>query len=206
MSNSIIFIGSHDNYRNRPSLKQFYHVNLFAVPPREILFRIFASFVPPLLKKYRKVYVDFLGPILALVLLTCLLLYGHSLKQFNEHGSPIQLVLVFSTLMPILCFVSLKLGRSTIDIYETVSLVGYSLYGHILTLLVSFLFYQEHSNIFFWCLTFFGGSSTLRLVLVCFGTIPVPAMRFLICSTISLANILFLIYLHYAFMHQPTVL
>lgn len=203
MSNSLIFVGSPDHSSSKSSLTVKNWSQLFLVPPQEIFFRIIASFIPPVTKRYRKVYVDFLGPILGFVVLTTFLVYGYSFKRYKVGVSPPEAMVIFATFMPFLCFILAKLGRSSINLYETISLVGYSLYGHLMTLMVSFIFFHETSNAFFFiCLIFFGGFNTFRLILIFLKTIPVPGARFLVCTSIALANILFSIYLHFAFMHR----
>lgn len=195
MSSTVIFIGT--PVKDSDSSK---FVHLFA--PRNLLFRIAASFVPPF-KKYNRVYVDLLGPLLAFVTLTLFLIYGYSFKKHKISMGPSEAMLTFGTLMPLMCFALAKLGKSTINFYETISLIGYSLYGHLLTLFFSFLLFHETSNVcFFISLIIFGGSSSLRLILVFLRTIPIPVARLLVCTSISVVNILFLIYLHFGYMHR----
>lgn len=197
-NHSVIFINSIENEKSsKLSSKQLFFVN-----PYDILFRILASFVPPIGIKYKKVYVDFLGPILAFLILNAFVYHFYTIKS-NVNLSPIDVICVFCVFMPCLCLISCKIGKSYITFSQIVSLIGYSLYGHILTLSMSYLCFHETSNVFFFfCLILFGGLSTLRLTIVILSTIPKPAMRLLICSTISIVNILFLIFLHFAFMHK----
>ncbi|KAL1505980.1 hypothetical protein ABEB36_005421 [Hypothenemus hampei] len=199
---SVIFIGSPDKSSKKTSaqLKDFYQ--LFLVSPSDICFRIGTSFVPPLTSKYRKVYVDLMGPLLGLFSLTLLLIYGYSLKKYKINVTPLESMICFVTCMPIFCFFLAKLGKSSIHFYEVLSLIGYSLFGHLFTLLVSFIFFHENSNTFFFIsLIIFGGLSSFRLIVIFLKTIPIPGARLLVCSTISLINILFIIYLHFGYMH-----
>lgn len=201
MASSVIFIGSPELPSKRSWQLKTYTA-LFLVRPKDLGFRIFASFIPPFTLKYRKIYVDLLGPILAFFSLLFLLIYGYTFKKYKLGVTPAESMLIYAACMPIFCFLLAKLGKSTINFYETLSLVGYSLYGHLFTLLTSFIFFHEKSNTFFFmALILLGGASSLRLILVFLKTIPVPAARLLVCSSISAANILFLIYLHFAFMH-----
>lgn len=200
---SVIFIGSPE--KSPKNFKQKVK-SLFFVAPHDVIFRIFVSFVPPFSKKY-KVYVDLQGPLLALLLLAAFLNYGYSFKMTNTFGSPTQAVFLYSVIMPILAFLICKIGKSCITLSEITSLIGYGLYGHIFTLFVSFLLFEETSNFFFFvCLIVFGGLSTLRIALVVLGTLFVPAARLLICSLISICNILFAIFIHFAYMHRTFLL
>ncbi|XP_049823153.1 protein YIPF3-like [Aethina tumida] len=200
-SSTVIFIGSPERNLKNSAHKNI--KNLFFVSPNDVASRIFGSFVPPVSKKYQKVYIDLLGPILGFLILTAFLNYGFSYKVVQISYSPTESMCAFGFLMPLLCFLLSKIGGSNVTPFEIVSLVGYSLYGHIFTLLASYICFQERSNFFFFvCLIFFGGLSTLRLALVFLFTIPIPAARLLICTVISLANILYLIFLHFAYMHR----
>lgn len=197
---AVIFIGSPEHSDKKSGFKEYTNLLLFS--PYDLLFRVFASFMPPF-SKYRKVYVDLLGPILAFASLTSLLIYGYSFKKHKVPTTPLEAMLCYVTFVPSVCFVLAKLGKSTVNFFETLCLLGYSLYGHLFTLLTSYVFFHEDSNAFFFVsLTVFGGSSSLRLILVFLKTIPVPGARLLVCSAISLVNMLFLIYLHYGFMHR----
>jgi len=141
------------NYNNYATVK------LLNVSPHDVLFRIFASFIPPFTKKYQKVYIDLQGPVLALFILMALVNYGYTLKNTNISWGPIESILFYSVSMPTLCFFLCKLGRSSVSFREIVCLLGYALYGHILTLSVSYLCFQERSNFFFFCVFgFFRGA------------------------------------------------
>lgn len=199
MKNTIIFIGSPEHNAKKSSTD---YKNLFLVSPNDVLYRIFTSFVPPF-NKFRKIYVDVLGPFICLVLLCFFLNYGYSLKPHKIDRSPFESIVCFSVIMPILSYVLLKLGQSSISFWETLCVFGYSLYGHLFTLFLSYIFFQETSDaMFFISLILVGGPSTLRLILVYLKTIPVPGARLLICSIVSIGNILFLIYLYFAFLHR----
>jgi len=173
---------------------------LFWVAPEDLCFRIMTSLVPPVTMKYRKLNVDLQGPMFAVVLLIILLNYGSALKRNNI--TPLESVLLYIILMPVLCFILNKLGQSWLTFLEVFSLIGYALYGHILTLLVALLFYLEESNAFFFTsMIVFGGLSTFRMVLLQLQAIPLPGARLLVCSFVSVIHILFLIFLHFTYMH-----
>lgn len=197
-SDSLIFIGSSDGCNKSNSLKA-----LLLVTPKAYFQRIFASFIPPFTKKYKRINVDLLGPMLAVLFLAAILTYGTLYKSIQVLISPSTSLLIYSMFMPLYCFILCKLGLSDVTLCEVISLVGYSLYGHILTLMISLFFYHESSNTFFFlCLILFSGSSTFRLAIVLLKTIPLPPMRFIVCSSISVIHILFLIFIHFAYMHK----
>lgn len=198
---SIIFIGSPEKTPNKPTLTSF--KDSFFVTPYDILFRIFASFMPPLGKHYRLINVDFLGPSLALLILAAIINYGYSFKHVMSLG-PNEFLSLYCLLVPGLFYVLSKyVGKSEINLSEIISLLGYALFGHIFTLSTSYICFQEESNVFFFLsLICFSGMSTLRLIIVVLKTIPRPGARLLVCSILAIVQILSLIFVHFAYMHR----
>lgn len=198
-SDSIVFIESYEEGYNKSNVLN----TLFLISPITFFGRVLASFVPPVTKKYKTIYIDLIGPIFAVLILAAILTYGTVYKNINVSISPTTALLFYCTFTPLICFVLCKLSQSIITLYEVTSLIGYSLYGHIITLLISLIFYHENSNTFFFlCLIIFCGFSTFRLAIVLLKTIPVPGMRFIVCSSTALIQILFLIFIHFAYMHR----
>lgn len=179
---------------------------MFSISLYDLLFRICISFMPPLSKKFQKVHTDLLGPIIALVVFMCILQYGHSNKVETITVSPIKFSFGYLLAMPIICKVLLNVSKSNIGCYELVSLLGYALYGHILSLTISLIFFDESSNRFFFlCLIVFSGLSTFRLAIVLLNSIPKPALRLLVCSIVCVIQILSLIFVHFAYMHKTYI-
>lgn len=181
----------------------------FWIPYYEFPNRIYSSFIPPLfLDRYRRVYVDLLGPSLAVLILSAILHYGHSNKHPDAlvETSPIQALICYATFMPFLGSILTHLGQANISLIEMIALLGYGLYGHIFTFAFSLLFYHEKSNVFFFfCMSIFGGLSALRVALVLLKSIRIPAARLIVCSIISTLQLLSLIFLHFAYMHRTFV-
>lgn len=198
VDSSVIFIDSPQKNYGGGRCK-----DIFYVQPQELPFRICSSLVPPLTKKFQKVYIDLLGPLIAFLILTALVNYGYSLKNIKYSFSPNEALVAYIVVTPVIFFLLCKIGQSAVSFIKVFALVGYGLYGHVFTLLLSFLCFQEKSNTFFFiCLVIFSGLSTLRMALVILGTLKVPAARLLVCSTISVINVLFIIFLHFAYMHR----
>jgi hypothetical protein len=180
----------------------------FMVPPTHLPHRIFVSLVPPFVgERYRQVYVDFLGPSLALSLLAGILHYGHSSKlpSAAANTTPTEVLLLYAVLMPLAAYVLGWLCGAAVTLTEMTALLGYGMFGHVFTLAVSLLFYQEESNVFFFSLVIFGGLSALRVAVVLLASIPVPAARLLVCSLVATVQLLSLVFLHFAYMHQTFV-
>jgi hypothetical protein len=108
--------------------------------------------------------------------------------------------------MPLATYALSSLGWATVNLTEMIALLGYGLFGHVFTLAVSFLIYQEESNtFFFFCLVIFGGLSAIRVAVVLLASIPVPAIRFVVCSLVATIQLLSLVFLHFAYMHRTFV-
>lgn len=214
-SHSVIFIDNQwsEDYpgKNKYSNNSFIGclVNYFTVPPWVLPKRIALAFMPPILgEKSRRVYVDFVGPCLAILTLAAILHYGHSYKEQSAalNTSPTEILLYYCAIFPLITFILAKLGRATLGFLDIASLLGYGLYGHIFTLAVSQLFDHERSNgVFFTNLFVFGGLSGLRIALVLLASIPRPASRLLVCSTATIVHLVFVIFVHFAYMHSTFV-
>lgn len=181
----------------------------FNVAPDEVGRRIIASLGPPCTERFKRRDPDLVGPLLAVFFLIAILHYGYSIKDpaaTNKMVAPINSVLLYAILNPCLGFVLCKLARANMAFWDLAGLLGYTLYSHILTLILSLLIYQEESNAFFFlCLFIFGGLSALRMCLILITTIPKPAARLLVCSTLFISHLLYLIFLHFAYMHPTFV-
>ncbi|KAL1132336.1 hypothetical protein AAG570_010292 [Ranatra chinensis] len=179
------------------------------IPLTEVPNRVCASFLPPVFHDHsKKVYVDLIGPLLAVLTLSSILHYGHSFKYPPAaiQTSPIVLLVYYSTLMPLLCYSLVRLGGSNLGLLDVTALIGYGLFGHIFTILSALVFDNEESNtVFFIMMAVFGGLSGLRIVLILLMTIPRPPARLLVCSLVSVMHLLFLIFVHFAYMHRTFI-
>ncbi|KAJ8889841.1 hypothetical protein PR048_009345 [Dryococelus australis] len=179
-----------------------------ALSLKELPQRFLVSLIPPLTKHYRYVYSDLLGPTIILVMLAVLLHYGHASKLPSAvtTASPGKALAAYVIVVPTLSYMLARAGAAQIKMRELVSLLGYGLLGHVLTLGVSLLFYHEMSNTFFFCcLAVFGGLCALRVALVLLAVIPVPAARLIVCSVVASLQLLSILFLHFAYMHRTFV-
>lgn len=209
-NHSIILINSYDNIKNKSNSSFIYHiVNFFTVPVSDLPKRIAISFLPPMLGNLSQhVYVDFVGPSLALLTMAAILHYGHAYKTQSAalEITPSELLLYYSLTIPVICYFLAKIGGTNLKYTEILSLLGYGLYGHVFTLVFSQMFHCEQSNIIFFInLLFFGGLSAIRIALVLIASIPIPAARLLVCSVVIIAHLMFLIFVHFGFMHSTFI-
>lgn len=81
-------------------------VSYFLVSPLELPYRIYSAFLPPVFGlSSRRVYVDLVGPLLALLLLGAVLHYGHAKKhpQALLPTSPTIALLYYILVVPTAC-------------------------------------------------------------------------------------------------------
>lgn len=200
-SSSLIFVGSPEKEMRTEGFKRNLKL-LFCLDFYDLPYRIFLSLMPPICR-FSKIYIDLLGPTLAVLVLICFVNYGYHFKQTKVSLGPVEGILTYVLLMPLLCLALSKVGRSDVTLLKVIVLLGYAMYGHIFTLLMSFVCYQEKSNVFFFiCLSVFDGLSTLRIALIILDSIKLPVARLIVCSVISVINILFVVFLHFAYMHR----
>lgn len=177
---------------------------LFAVSPYDIPGRIARSLVPPIVHKFRIIHVDLLGPAIAVLLLLCVLLFGQAEKDNTLKAE--RIVFSYCVFLPIVTHIVLRCCQAAITFMQLLTLIGYSLYGPVLTLSVSLLIDRERSNtIFFLSLAVFGGLSTLRVVLVLLASLRIPAARLLVCTSVAVVQLLFVVWLHFTYLHPSFV-
>lgn len=177
---------------------------LFAVSPFELPGRIARSLVPPIVHRFRIIHVDLLGPSVALLLLLTILILGQTEKRNTMAAE--KLVFSYCVTLPIVTHIVLRCFQAAITFMQLLTLIGYSLYGPVLTLSASLMIDRERSNsIFFVCLAVFGGLSTLRVVLVLLAALRIPAARLLVCTSVALIQLLFVVWLHYTYLHPSFV-
>lgn len=178
----------------------------FSVPFEQLPLRIISSLNPPIFGKRQKINVDLLGPLIAFLTLVILLHYGHANKipYAVSKIPPLDVLLSYVIFMPVISYILIRfLGQSKLSFIEMLSLLGYALFGHIFTLIVSLVFTNDESNFFFFlCMLIFGGLSTLKIVLILVALIPKPAVRLIICSFVSIVQLLFLMSIHFLYMHR----
>ncbi|XP_024083665.1 protein YIPF3 isoform X1 [Cimex lectularius] len=205
---SVVFIENSD-YQRFDKDKNFNLKNVvstYFTQFKELPKRIYISFIPPVFSENsKKVYVDLVGPLLALLILGFLLNLGHSYKHplALADTPPFLSLVLYATFLPSFCFILVKLGKSNLNPMEIISILGYGLYAHIFTIMTCYLVDSESSNyLFFLSMIFFGGLSGFRIVVILLLTIPKPGARLVACSLVTIFHLLFLIFIHFVYMHK----
>lgn len=199
---SIIFLGS-EPLKDKDAITRV--LSYFTMPADDLPKRILLSFTPPLRSRF--VYVDFLGPCLAFILLATILGYGHAYKIPSAvyHRSPTEVLAVYCLLMPAICYILTHLGKSSISFLQILSLLGYGLYGYVFTLIISFISDETNNVLFYLAMILFTGTSVFRTCLIILLTIELPAVRLLVCSVIAILQVLFVVFLYFTFVHSSFV-
>lgn len=196
---TVIFLGS-EPCKDKDAITRA--LSYFTMPADDLPKRILMSFTPPL--RSRLVYVDFLGPCLAFILLATILGYGHAYKMPSSvyHRSPTEVLAIYCLSMPAFCYILTSLGKSDISFLQILSLLGYGLYGYVFTLIISFISDETNNVIFYLAMILFTGTSVLRICLIILLTIKLPAIRLLVCSIIAILQVLFVVFLYFTFVHS----
>lgn len=196
---SVIFLGS-ETPKDKDAVARA--LSYFTMPADDLPKRILLSFTPPLRSRF--VYVDFLGPCLAFILLATILGYGHAYKMPSAvyHKSPTEVLAFYCLLMPIICYALTRLGKSSISFLQIMSLLGYGLYGYVFTLVISFVSDETNNAIFYLAMIVFTGTSVFRTCVIILLTIKLPAARLLVCSIIAILQVLFIVFLYFTFVHS----
>lgn len=213
-SHSVLFLGDCANEYNDGKNKLHNNVigqiiNYFTISPHVLSKRIALAFVPPVLgERSRHVYVDFVGPCLAIFTLATIMHYGYAYKHpaAAPTVSPSHVLLYYCTSFLLGTYTLAKLGQAKLALVEVAALLGYGLFGHVFTLAVSQLFDHEQSNIvFFINLIIFGGLSGLRVALILLASISSPVSRLIVCSVTTIVHLMFVVLVHFAYMHSTFV-
>jgi len=199
---SVIFLGSEPS-KDKDVVKNA--LSYFTMPADDLPKRILLSFTPPLRSRF--VYVDFLGPCLAFVLLASILGYGHAYKMPSAvyHKSPTEVLAIYCLSMPAICYTLTRLGKSSVSFLQVLSLLGYGLYGYVFTLIFSLISDETNNIIFYLAMILFTGTSVFRTCLIILLTIKLPAVRLLICSIIAVLQMLYIVFLYFTFVHSSFV-
>uniref|UniRef100_A0ACB8GBM7 Protein yipf3 n=1 Tax=Sphaerodactylus townsendi TaxID=933632 RepID=A0ACB8GBM7_9SAUR len=89
------------------------------------------------------------------------------------------------------------LCNSQITMVQMLSLLGYGLFGHCITLIVTYNIHFHSLFYIFWL--GIGGLSTLRMVAVLVSRTVGHTQRLILCGMLAALHMLFLLYLHFAY-------
>lgn len=171
--------------------------------------RILYSFWPPYDYDRSCLFTDLIGPTLSTLSYISLLQFGYNSKIIRAYEitsmSAILTVLGYYMGTCLFIFLTCRLVDTKLRFLDIVTLIGYSFYGCIFSLLVPFAFRVVEDYVFYLSLILFAGLSGIRVLLILLFAIDVPVARFLICGVLGNTHILFVVYTYYFYIHPTYV-
>lgn len=179
----------------------------FMVANRRLPYRLLSSMAPPLFfPEFRRVYSDLKGPLMIMVSLATILLYGLYSPERTlmwDIATTAKLTVGYWLGLSVLAFLLGYFCQTNLTLPQFLSITGYSFTGHCLVLFIAEVLHQEENHgVFFFLTTVFGGLATGRLVIIILARTPGPAQRLVMCSVLACVNLMHLIYIHFACMRN----
>ncbi|KAK5622031.1 Protein yipf3 [Crenichthys baileyi] len=177
----------------------------FDVEPSQVRSRLMESMIPVRMITFpQKVAGELYGPLMLVFTLVAILLHGMKtsgtvIREGTLMGTAIGTCFGYWLGVSSFIFFLAYLVNAQITLLQMLSLLGYGLFGHCVVLLVT---YNIHFHFLFYGLwLLIGGLSTLRMVAVLLSRTVGQTPRLLLCGTLSLLHMSFLLYLHFSY-HQ----
>ncbi|XP_077469960.1 protein YIPF3 isoform X2 [Stigmatopora argus] len=186
-----------DLYANIDILRPY-----FDVEPVQVRGRLLESLLPVRAIHFPQIAGELYGPLMLVFTLVAILLHGMKtsgtvIREGTLMGTAIGTCFGYWLGVSSLLYCLAYLLNAQITMLQTLSLLGYGLFSHCVVLLVS---YNLHFHLLFYTLwLLLGGLSTLRMVTALLSRTVGPTPRLLLCATVSLLHMLFLLYLHFAY-------
>ncbi|KAK1904661.1 Protein YIPF3 [Dissostichus eleginoides] len=139
----------------------------FDVEPVQVRSRLIESMIPVRMINFpQKIAGELYGPLMLVFTLVAILLHGMKTSD-----------------------------TVIITMLQTLSLLGYGLFGHCVVLFITYNIHFHFLFYFLWLLC--GGLSTLRMVTALLSRTVGQTPRLLLCGTLSVLHMMFLLYLHF---------
>ncbi|XP_076336024.1 protein YIPF3-like isoform X1 [Tachypleus tridentatus] len=186
----------------------------FDVEPNEVKQRIIHSFIPRYPSFYKTVSIpgELYGPLMLVFTLIALLLYGmkvseHVVQEGTLMGTAFGVCFGYWLGGSALVYFLAYICNTHITFLETLSLMGYALSGHCLTIFLGTAFHPEHSHLFFygvWLLC--GGLTAAKMISVMISRTSRQPQRIVVCVAVAAVHLLELLYFHFAYHKTVEVL
>uniref|UniRef100_A0A3Q1JPP2 Protein YIPF3 n=1 Tax=Anabas testudineus TaxID=64144 RepID=A0A3Q1JPP2_ANATE len=174
----------------------------FDVEPVQDLYFQMQIFVLTFALPLQKIAGELYGPLMLVFTLVAILLHGMKtsgtvIREGTLMGTAIGTCFGYWLGVSSFVYFLAYLVNAQITMLQTLSLLGYGLFGHCIVLLVT---YNIHFHFLFYVLwLLIGGLSTLRMVTALLSRTVGQTPRLLLCGTLSVLHMLFLLYLHFAY-------
>ncbi|XP_056410588.1 protein YIPF3 [Hyla sarda] len=175
----------------------------FDVEPVQVRNRLLESMIPVRMINFpQKVAGELYGPLMLVFTMVAILLHGMKssgtvIVEGTLMGTAIGTCFGYWLGISSLIYFIAYLCNAQITMLQTLSLLGYGLFGHCVVLLITYNIHFHSLFYIFWlCI---GGLSTLRMVAVLLSRTVGKTQRLVLCGSIAALHMLFLLYLHFAY-------
>uniref|UniRef100_K7G043 Protein YIPF3 n=1 Tax=Pelodiscus sinensis TaxID=13735 RepID=K7G043_PELSI len=187
-------------YANIDILRPYFDVEPIQVRNR---CRLLESMIPMKMINFpQKIAGELYGPLMLVFTLVAILLHGMKtsdtiIREGTLMGTAIGTCFGYWLGVSSFIYFLAYLCNAQITMVQMLSLLGYGLFGHCVTLFVT---YNIHfHSLFYICWLGIGGLSTLRMVAVLVSRTVGHTQRLILCGTLAALHMLFLLYLHFAY-------
>ncbi|KAM9154394.1 protein YIPF3 isoform 2-T2 [Pangshura tecta] len=165
--------------------------------------RLLESMIPMKMINFpQKIAGELYGPLMLVFTLVAILLHGMKtsdtiIREGTLMGTAIGTCFGYWLSVSSFIYFLAYLCNAQITMVQMLSLLGYGLFGHCITLLVTYNIHFHSLFYIFWLVI--GGLSTLRMVAVLVSRTVGHTQRLILCGTLAALHMLFLLYLHFAY-------
>ncbi|KAI1240721.1 hypothetical protein IHE44_0009161 [Lamprotornis superbus] len=150
----------------------------------------------------QKIAGELYGPLMLVFTLVAILLHGMKtsdtiIREGTLMGTAIGTCFGYWLGVSSFMYFLAYLCNAQITMVQMLSLLGYGLFGHCITLFVTYNIHFHSLFYIFWLVV--GGLSTLRMVAVLVSRTVGHTQRLILCGTLAALHMLFLLYLHFAY-------
>lgn len=175
----------------------------FDVEPVQVRNRLLESMIPVRMINFpQKIAGELYGPLMLVFTMVAILLHGMKssgtvIVEGTLMGTAIGTCFGYWLGVSSLVYFVAYLCNAQITMLQSLSLLGYGLFGHCVVLLITYNIHFHSLFYVFWlCI---GGLSTLRMVAVLLSRTVGQTQRLILCGSITALHMLFLLYLHFAY-------
>ncbi|XP_033971673.1 protein YIPF3 [Trematomus bernacchii] len=173
----------------------------FDVEPVQVRSRLIESMIPVRMINFpQKIAGELYGPLMLVFTLVAILLHGMKtsdtvIREGTLMGTAIGTCFGYWLGVSSFIYFLAYLVNAQITMLQTLSLLGYGLFGHCVVLFITYNIHFHFLFYFLWLLC--GGLSTLRMVTALLSRTVGQTPRLLLCGTLSVLHMMFLLYLHF---------
>ncbi|XP_058019208.1 protein YIPF3 isoform X1 [Ahaetulla prasina] len=175
----------------------------FDVEPNQVRNRLLESMIPVKMINFpQKIAGELYGPLMLVFTLVAILLHGMKtsdtiIREGTLMGTAIGTCFGYWIGVSSFIYFLAYLCNAQITMVQMLSLLGYGLFGHCITLFVTYNIHLHSLFYIFWL--GIGGLSTLRMVAVLVSRTVGHTQRLILCGALATLHMLFLLYLHFAY-------